>query len=564
MKGVNLKFKIGTRALLTVFVILSAILTLSGYWEFQSRRVSVLNLMAQMSRNLSITIQRAALNSIHSYDVILDETTDRLFSIAYLIADMEREGVVTDEYLSRYADEQELKRINIYDRDGAKLYSSYPAHKFINASPQLYKVLSGQIADTVIDIHRAKNEFGERYVVSIHRSGGGAVVVNIDAAQLLGFRRKIGVGNIINSIAHDSSIVYIGIQDSIGILSASEMIDSLSSFQSDTFLLQNSKSKKFQWRITKFQGNRIFEGILPFGVGNISYGVIRIGLDYLPIQAIQQAAIRQGIMRFGLLLIVGLILFGLSISIQNVNLLEREKERITGEVYNLQKYLRQKEKLSAMGELAAGVAHEIQNPLNAISMTVQRLGKEFTPASEIEEQAELIRTVRKEINRISDIIRQFLEFARPAPLQKKWFYLDELIQKVVHLYDAKVSTLNIKIHYDAANKLNVFLDSDRLQQALINMLENATDAIEKNGDIYITWKKQHKIVNLSIKDTGVGIPKEQIVKIFNLYYTTKARGTGFGLAQVYQSINEHGGSIDVSSEPGAGTEFSIKLPIKRE
>jgi len=96
------------------------------------------------------------------------------------------------------------------------------------------------------------------------------------------------------------------------------------------------------------------------------------------------------------------------------------------------------------------------------------------------------------------------------------------------------------------------------------MLENAIDAVGKNGDIYITWKKQHKIVNLSIKDTGVGIPKEQIAKIFNLYYTTKARGTGFGLAQVYQSISEHGGSIDVSSEPGAGTEFSIKLSMNRE
>ena len=547
-----------------MFVILSAILTLSGYWEFQSRRVSVLNLMAQMSRNLSITIQRAALNSIHSYDVILYETTDRLFSIAYLIADMEREGVLTDEYLYRYADEQEIKRINIYDRDGVKLYSSYTAHKFINASPQLNKVLSGQIADTVIDIHRAKNESGERYIVAIHRSGGGAIVVNIDAAQLLKFRRKIGVGNIINSIARDSSIVYIGIQDSIGILSASEMIDSLSSFQSDTFLLKNSKNKEFQWRITKFQGNRIFEGILPFWVDDVSYGVIRIGLDYLPIQAIQQAAIKQGIMRFGLLLIVGLILFGLSISIQNVNLLERERERITDEVYNLQRDLWQKEKLSAMGELAAGVAHEIRNPLNAISMTIQRLGKEFTPASGIEEQAELIRTVRQEINRISAIIRQFLDFARPAPLQKKWFYLNELIQKVVQLYDAKVSTLNIKIHYDAANKFNVFFDPDKLQQALINMLENAIDAVGKNGDIYITWKKQHKIVNLSIKDTGVGIPKEQIAKIFNLYYTTKARGTGFGLAQVYQSISEHGGSIDVSSKPGAGTEFSIKLPINRE
>jgi len=564
MKGVNLKFKIGTRALLTVFIILSAILILSGYWEFQSRRVSVLNLMAQMSRNLSITIQRAALNSIHSYDVILYKTTDRLFSIASLIADMERKGVVTDEYLSRYADEHELKRINIYDQDGLKLYSSYPAHKFINASPQLDKVLSGQIADTVIDVHRAKNESDERYAVAIHRSGGGAVVVNIDAVQLLGFRRKIGVGNIINSIARDSSIVYIGIQDSIGILSASEMIDSLSSFQSDTFLLKNSKNKIFQWRITKFQGNRIFEGILPFWVDDVSYGVIRIGQDYLPIQAIQQAAIRQGMIRFGLLLIVGLILFGLSISIQNVNLLEREKERITDEVYNLQRDLRQKEKLSAMGELAAGVAHEIRNPLNAISMTIQRLGKEFTPASGIEEQAELIRTVRKEINRISGIIRQFLKFARPAPLQKKWLYLNELIQKVIQLYDAKVSKLNIKIHYDAANKFNVFLDPDKLQQTLINMLENAIDAVEKNGDIYITWEKQHKVFNLIIKDTGVGIPEEQIAKIFNLYYTTKARGTGFGLAQVYQSISEHGGSIDVNSELGAGTEFSIKLPINRE
>lgn len=563
MKAVDLKFKIGSQALLTVFIILSAILTISGYWEFQSRRTSVLNLMAQMSRNLSITIQKAAVNSIHSYDVILNETTNRLFAVTGLIAELEERGNLTDKYLSRLIEKQRLNRVCVYNGNSAILFSSEPAYK--SPAPEIiHDVISGEVTDTVINIHQGENNFGKGYTVAVHRPGGGAIMLNIDADQLLKFRREIGVGNIINSITTDSTIVYIGIQDSIGILAASLQVDSLSSFQNDPFLLQTSKTEAFQWRITQFQGRRIFEGILPFWIEDVSYGVIRIGLDYYPIQTIQMAAIRQSLVRFGLLLVVGLILFGLSISIQNIHLLEHEKDRITGDVYRLQADLRQKEKLSAMGELAAGVAHEIKNPLNAISMSVQRLGKEFVPSTDIEEQIELIRTIRKEINRISDIIRQFLEFARPGPLQKQWFYLDELIKKVIQLYEAKISAEQITLNLELENKLKVLLDSDKIRQALVNLLENAFDAGNGSGVIDIRLEKHHRQARLIIRDNGAGIAAENLPKIFNLYFTTKAQGTGFGLAQVYQVISEHEGSIDVNSYPNQGTEFIISLPINKE
>jgi signal transduction histidine kinase len=563
MKAVSQKLKIGSRALLTVFIILSAILTISGYWEFQSRRTSVLNLMAQMSRNLSITIQKAAVNSIHSYDVILNETTNRLFAVTGLIAELEERGNLTDKYLSRLIEKQRLNCVCVYDGNGAILFSSEPAYKS-PAPEMLHDVLAGEVEDTVINIQQGKNNFGKGYTVAVHRRGGGAIVLNIDTDQLLKFRREIGVGNIINSIATDSAIIYIGIQDSIGILAASLQVDSLSSFQGDPFLLQTSKTETFQWRITQFQGHRIFEGILPFWIEDVSYGVIRIGLDYYPIQTIQMAAIRQGLVRFGLLLVVGLILFGLSISIQNIHLLEREKDRITVDVYRLQADLRQKEKLSAMGELAAGVAHEIKNPLNAISMSVQRLGKEFVPSSDIEEQKELIHTIRKEINRISDIIRQFLKFARPGPLQKQWFYLDELIKKVIRLYEAKILAEQITLHLQLENKLKVLLDADKIRQALVNLLENAFDAGNGSSVIDIRLEKHHRQARLIIRDNGAGITAENLPKIFNLYFTTKDQGTGFGLAQVYQVISEHEGSIDVNSSPNQGTEFIINLPINKE
>jgi signal transduction histidine kinase len=217
-----------------------------------------------------------------------------------------------------------------------------------------------------------------------------------------------------------------------------------------------------------------------------------------------------------------------------------------------------------MGELAAGVAHEIRNPLNAISMSVQRLGREFPPADGQAEQLALIKTIRKEIARIGEIIQQFLRFARPAPLQKTSIDFNDLVQKVVDLYQAKLLNYGITFKWSRTHPLKTFVDPEQLERAIINLLENAIAATQPGSIIEFQMIDDDQQLRFLVRDSGMGIPPENLSRIFDLYFTTKPNGTGLGLPQVYQVIVEHGGSVVVDSTPGVGTTFTIFLPRNRE
>ncbi|MCW8848471.1 MAG: ATP-binding protein, partial [Melioribacteraceae bacterium] len=223
--------------------------------------------------------------------------------------------------------------------------------------------------------------------------------------------------------------------------------------------------------------------------------------------------------------------------------------------------IQRRERLVAMGELASGVAHEIRNPLNTISTITQQLAKDFIPKENDKEYYELANLVHKEVIRINNTIKDFLRFARPEKIILGFFHLTELIDQIDKQYNQMFVDKNIKFSKSINWSGEVNWDRNQIQQVLMNLIQNSYDAIHSGGNIDLRVDNNEDNVVISIKDSGIGIPKDMTDKIFNLYFTTKSNGTGIGLSVVQRIIYEHKGIVEVESEHQAGTKFLLKIPI---
>ncbi|MBN2570997.1 MAG: PAS domain S-box protein [Ignavibacteriales bacterium] len=227
----------------------------------------------------------------------------------------------------------------------------------------------------------------------------------------------------------------------------------------------------------------------------------------------------------------------------------------------LETQIQRQERMTAMGQLASGVAHEIRNPLNAIGTITQQLNKDFLPMDNVQEYKNLTSLVYKEVKRINETIQNFLKFARPEKINPTQFKLSELLKDLNHQYQKILNQKKIEFIIQQNWDGEVCWDREQIYQALINLIENAIDAIIEKGNIkLIVLDKDIENLILRIIDSGKGIEKELLPKIFNLYFTTKAEGTGIGLAIVQKIIYEHNGIISVESDIGKGTTFIIELP----
>jgi PAS domain S-box-containing protein len=230
------------------------------------------------------------------------------------------------------------------------------------------------------------------------------------------------------------------------------------------------------------------------------------------------------------------------------------------EAKRLEKEVQRKEKLTAMGELASGVAHEIRNPLNAISMIAQRYEKEFIPKKNVKEYNALTRVLKKEAVRVNKIIQQFLLFARPPKIRLEKKSAKEFAQHLSVLFAPLAADKRIAFRSSVDDSM-LFIDEEQMTQALLNLLQNSLDATPEKGEIRLTIKKTGSNSELTVSDTGSGIPPGERERIFDLYYTTKSGGTGLGLGITHRIISQHGGTIDVHSEVGKGSTMIIRLPV---
>lgn len=220
-----------------------------------------------------------------------------------------------------------------------------------------------------------------------------------------------------------------------------------------------------------------------------------------------------------------------------------------------EKLLLQKERLASMGQLAAGVAHEIKNPLNAINLTIEHLRDKYTGKEKRAQK--YIQTIQSEITRLDTIVDNFLNFLRSEYLKKIKTDMNDLIANVLSLLEKEISTAGIKIEFNSKAPFISEVDPERFKTVFLNIFLNAIHAMPKGGVLRISTVPHKKTI--MIEDSGKGIPAENVEKIFDLFYTTKSKGTGLGLPTAYKIVKEHGGEISISSQEGEGTQVSIML-----
>ena len=247
--------------------------------------------------------------------------------------------------------------------------------------------------------------------------------------------------------------------------------------------------------------------------------------------------------------------------------------------YESAQKLKRAEQLASLTTLAAGVAHEIKNPLGSISIYVQLIDKIIKKNMDNDCQCykdfkEYSDIIKEEIGRLEDTINSFLFSVRKLELNIEDVNINELILSTISFlkYEIEKNNVSIDIKFDKDN-LILKLDERYIKQALINIIQNAIDAMNENKDnekydkkkeIYIKLKTIDNYAVISIKDTGIGMKEETLNKIFEPYFTTKRHGTGLGLTNVVRIIEAHNGNITIESEYEKGSEFIIKLPLKQE
>ncbi|MBW1859786.1 MAG: PAS domain-containing protein, partial [Deltaproteobacteria bacterium] len=233
---------------------------------------------------------------------------------------------------------------------------------------------------------------------------------------------------------------------------------------------------------------------------------------------------------------------------------------ITGEI-KTQEMLFEQEKLSSVGKLAAGVAHEINNPLTAVLTNSMLLLEDLR---EDDPMYEDIKGITDETLRCREIVRGLLEFARQETPAKVESDLNKIVSSVVGLVRKQFSFKNITVEANLAEEVPLTrLDKDQLQQVIVNILMNSMESIERDGEIRLetSYDEKARHVLLRIKDTGRGIPEDIKLKLFDPFFTTKETGTGLGLSISHGIIQRHGGRISFESQAGKGTTFTIELPV---
>ncbi|CAN5705598.1 hypothetical protein BH23GEM3_BH23GEM3_16820 [soil metagenome] len=238
-----------------------------------------------------------------------------------------------------------------------------------------------------------------------------------------------------------------------------------------------------------------------------------------------------------------------ALAFENAALLREQKTRL--------KRMYRAERLATAGELAAGAAHEIRNPLTAVRSAIQYLRADYPEGTD---RAALIDDILSEVDRIDGIVRGLLSFARPQEAKFEAVDLAELLRQSVALIAPRAHARGVTTALDAPPTLRLHADPNLLKQLLLNVLLNALQAMPEGGTLHIAAEPRNRLVRLLVADTGCGIPPEHLERIFDPFFSTKKEWTGLGLSICHGIVERHGGEITARSEPDRGTTLVILLP----
>lgn len=661
------------RYIIAVTLVVAALMFVSALVELRQSRRELLHVLEEHSLFLAEIIDRSSANIVLSTDQIEQQLSERLLNNAYYIARLDSLNILSRQDLRRFAGANNIYRINIFNAKGEKILAS---HDLLPHAAQLKEKMSPKemlkpiLRDgepvLIIGLKQARFEEGQRYAVAIRRTkpAGGAIVLNLDATELVEFRKRIGIGKLVKDLADNTGLDYVAIQDREGVLAATSNVNELTGIDQDALLTLALEHDSVVTRQIEFNGRETFEVVKRLSIEGTTVGLLRIGLSMDELRSTEDRMTRRMLIMSIVLIAIGALVFTAIIVNQNYrivsqkyaeiksftgNILENmgdavitvdsddritifnrqsedlfsiEAKQISGKRINelsatnvkclstifstrepeltlecspgrmhvvsvslsrttkadgsvesrtavikdltetrrLERDVQRKEKLTAMGELASGVAHEIRNPLNAISMIAQRYEREFVPRSGGKEYRSLTKVLKKESARVNDIVQQFLRFSRPPKIKPTSVIASEFVADIATLFEGQAKSKGVNFASRCELSGTISIDPAQMTQALLNLLQNALDATGKGGDISLRVAKKGNDAIFEVADTGSGIPSDKLDRIFDLYFTTKTNGNGMGLAITQQIVSQHQGSIQVVSKLSKGSTFLITLP----
>ena len=671
-----MKFKLKPKFVIIISITIGLVMIVSAYFELRQSKEEIFHLLKEQAESLSEIITQSSINTLNSSFEIEDLVTERLLNNARMIRRLDSINALSTTTLINFANENDLFRINVFDKNGNRILSNRIPTKDhphpegnVNRYEELEPILTGKTNEFIIGLKPASFSNEQRFAVAISRAfNRGAIVINLDAKDFLEFRKRIGIGKIVQDISDNPGIEYIVLQDSLGILAASSSVKEISAIESDSFLHKAITNDSTLTRVISFNNSDVFEVVKSLYFENEFIGIFRIALTLDEVHSVENRMIRRVIIISVILAAISIIVLGLIFTNQNLkslsnefggyksftnsllenmneavfvidkdsrvtlfnksakDLFEIKKNYIIGEkiselkdcnigfvqefinkehtfksiqksvtIDNSVKYLsisitpnfnfmkklesytvvttditeskkleeqrKRDEKLLAMGELASGVAHEIRNPINSIGMIAQRLNKEFTPSDGTEEYASITNLLKTEVDRINKIITQFLQYAKPIELQQASVDFGVFFEDIYQLFTDQAKQKKINFNINGDEKLTAIFDPELIKQTMMNIIQNAFDAINNNGKVEINYFREHNNIVIAVSDNGSGIPEENRSKIFDLYFTSKKEGNGLGLSISQKIISQHKGSIEFTSSD-QGTTFKINLPVQ--
>jgi signal transduction histidine kinase len=461
---------------------------------------------------------------------------------------------LSETYLRKFATDNNLWLIAVLDKAGRTVFQSRALPLEVSATN-----LPPETRTNLIRQLSALKNIG--FIALKRRDESGTIIIALNEEGQRYWSLKVAVEKALEKFGEvqGRGVVYIVVRDTRdallgrtgvipvpwkkGEIDRQELLDGKSSLLSNEVL---------------YQTNHVLDVGAPLILNDKILGTIRLGLDLEGTKVIL-AENKRNLLFF--------LFFAIVITLSCLWFLYHTQNRHLARVLELDRRLQKAERLSALGQLAAGVAHEIRNPLNAISMASQRMKRDFVP-QEVEKKEEFeifTRVIRDEIRRLDGIIEEFLSFSRTRRLVFASFSLVELIEKMVYLLKEEAASQGVEISVNAGDSPFVIpMDMEKLQQAFLNFFKNALESMNNGGRIDVSINKENKDqVRVSITDNGCGMGPEEVSQIFSPEYTTKQKGLGLGLALAHEIIRGHGGEIRVFSRQGLGTQFDVLLPASR-
>ncbi|HEY7559552.1 MAG TPA: ATP-binding protein [Candidatus Binatia bacterium] len=562
--------------------LLLALVSIYAFSESQRLRGELMRQTEAKGRALAAALETGAKNAVLGNTLLEEQISQRLLDNARLVDRLLMFGAVDQEELKKISAMNHLAKVELLDSEGRqweppplprtpmemkeRMHGTFGEQSFPHPPFRpfmwgrhwpLPKQKAGASEDLPPLLKEKKFWEGSLFGVAIGaRAFPGVIVVHANAEYIVNFKNEIGVQRQIEELGHQSDIDYVALLDkNLKILAHTNRAMVGAEAKDDIALRVKSVGQGWGEVVELDSGKRIYEMAEPIRLDGSQLGFLKIGLSLNPVEAAWRNSVNSMIVLSLSLLGVGIL--GMAFIFYNQQSHARQVKALEAEVA-------QRERLSTLGNMAATVAHELRNPLNSVSMGLQRLKGEFRPTQDEEQYSRFIELMRSEVERLNSIVEEFLSLARPMEIKPEPVRIDELLQEMAVLAEGDAKSKRVQIKVVVPPDLPAArVDRNYFKQALLNLILNGMQAMPQGGGLTLEANLSRGTMVVSVTDTGDGIPEDILPRIFDPYFTTKTKGAGLGLPIARRIVEAHGGALTAESKVGQGTCFNITFPITR-